>query len=196
MGNQYLYVVLTRTNTVMSRLIQIFKNDEYTHAAMSLDKNLEQMYSFGRKHTYNPFVGRFKKEEVDKGIYKISRTVPSLIIELQVSKEQYEKAKELLEQFIINSNLYKYNYMGLMYNLLNKSVSSDYRFLCSEFVYHILKESGVVDFKKSRNLVRPEDLLDVEGRIIYMGDLKEIKLSNRTWNIEEINAMELNGYAG
>lgn len=29
MGNEYLFIVFTRTNTVMSRLIQIFKNDEY-----------------------------------------------------------------------------------------------------------------------------------------------------------------------
>ena len=45
----YLYIVLTRTNTVMSKLIQIFKNYEYTHAAISLDKGLNQMYSFGRR---------------------------------------------------------------------------------------------------------------------------------------------------
>lgn len=52
MGNQYLYIVLTKTNTTMSRLIQIFKNDKYTHAAISFGKNLNQMYSFGRKHTF------------------------------------------------------------------------------------------------------------------------------------------------
>ena len=194
MGNQYLYIVLTRTNTTMSKLIQIFKNDEYTHAAISLDKNLDQMYSFGRKHIFNPFVGRFKKEKLDEGIYKISRTVPGVIIELQVSKQQYEDAKELLEQFISNSNLYKYNYMGLLCCLFNKSVCYDYRFLCSEFVYYILKESGIVDLKKSRNLVRPENLLDIEGKIIYKGDLKKIKFSYETWDIEKINMRELNIY--
>ena len=194
MGNQYLYIVLTRTNTTMSKLIQIFKNDEYTHAAISLDKNLDQMYSFGRIHIFNPFVGRFKKEKLDEGIYKISRTVPGVIIELQVSKQQYEDAKELLEQFISNSNLYKYNYMGLLCCLFNKSVCYDYRFLCSEFVYYILKESGIVDLKKSRNLVRPENLLDIEGKIIYKGDLKKIKFSYETWDIEKINMRELNIY--
>ena len=61
MEKRHLYIVLTRTNTVMSNLIQILKNDEYTHAAISLDKELNHMYSFGRRNTYNPFVGRFKK---------------------------------------------------------------------------------------------------------------------------------------
>lgn len=192
MGNEYLYIVLTRTNTVMSRLIQILKNDEYTHAAISFDKNLNQMYSFARKYTFNPFLGRFKKEDIDKGIYKLSPTVPSIIIEIQVSKEQYEEAKEVLEQFISNSDLYKYNYMGLLHNIFKKSVCYDYRFLCSEFVYHILNKSGIIDFNKSRNLVRPVNLLDVEGKIVYKGDLKRINASYNACEIEEIRFRELN----
>lgn len=35
MGNQYLYIVLTKTNTTMSRLIQIFKNDRYTQEILA-----------------------------------------------------------------------------------------------------------------------------------------------------------------
>lgn len=182
MEKYYLYVVLTRTNTVISRLIQIIKHDEYTHAAISLDKNLDQMYSFGRRYTYYPFVGRFRKEEIDKGIYRISRSVPSVIIEVQVSKRQFEKAQEILENFISNSDRYKYNYLGLIHSLLQKSVCHDYRFLCSEFVYHILNESDIVDFQKSRNLVRPVNLLDIEGKIVYTGDLKSIDISAETWD--------------
>ncbi|MDD2447302.1 MAG: hypothetical protein PHY91_06415 [Tissierellia bacterium] len=192
MRNQYLYIVLTRTNTVMSRLIQIIKNDSYTHASISLDSNLHHMYSFGRKYTFNPFLGRFKKEDIDEGIYKLSRTVPCVIMEVQVSEQQYERVKELLEQFISNRNIYKYNYIGLLHNLIKKSVCYDYRFLCSEFVYHILNESGIVEFNKSRNLVSPENLLDIEGKIVYQGDLKHMDLLYRAQEIEEIKLKELN----
>ncbi len=192
MENKYLYIVLTRTNTVMSKLIQILKNDKYTHAAISLDKNLEQMYSFGRKYTFNPFVGRFKKEDIGAGIYKLSPTVPSVIIEVQVSNEQYEKAKELLGQFISNSHLYKYNYIGILHNLFKKSLCYKNRFLCSEFVYHILNKSGIVDFQMSRNLVRPINLLDVDGKIVYKGDLKRINHSYKTWKMDGIKLKELN----
>lgn len=55
-----LYVVLTRTNTVISKVVQLVKKDEYTHAAISLDEELNYMYSFGRKYSYYPFIGRFK----------------------------------------------------------------------------------------------------------------------------------------
>jgi len=167
----------------MSRLIQLFKHDEYTHASISLDKELNHMYSFGRRTTYNPFIGRFKKEDINEGIYKFWDTLPGAIIEVEVSKEQYENAKEILEKFISDSNLYKYNYKGLIHCLLNKEVISENRFLCSEFVYHILKESGAADLKISRNLVRPVSLLNIDGNMIYKGNLKKIKLPKEYNNL-------------
>jgi hypothetical protein len=187
----YLYIVLTRTNTVISKLIQAFKNDEYTHAAISLDKDLNYMYSFSRKHTYNPFIGRFRNEDINKGVYRFCKTLLGVIIELEVSKQQYEKAKVLVEHFISNSNLYKYNYKGLLHSLFNKPVLYHDRFLCSEFVYHILKESGIADLRISRNLVRPQSLLNIEGKIIYKGNLKEIKLQSNNWNTKETKARRL-----
>jgi len=69
MENRCLYIVLTRTNTVISKLIHVINNDEYTHAAIALDKELDHMYSFGRKYTFNPFIGVFKHEEINKGIW-------------------------------------------------------------------------------------------------------------------------------
>ncbi|HHU74137.1 MAG TPA: hypothetical protein GXZ28_05855 [Clostridiales bacterium] len=174
MKKYYLYIVLTRTNTTISRVIQLVKKDEYTHASISLDKELNHMYSFGRRKTYNPFIGRFRKETFNEGAFKLCNTIPGVIIEVQVTRKQYEQARALVNHFILNSHLYKYNYMGLLHSILNKGAYKDHRFLCSEFVYHILKESGVVDFHKARNLVRPQNLLDIKGRVIYEGDLKAI----------------------
>lgn len=44
----YLYIVLTRINTAISKLIKIFKNDVITHSVISLDKEINRMYIFGR----------------------------------------------------------------------------------------------------------------------------------------------------
>ncbi len=187
-----LYVVLTRTNTVISKVVQLVKKDEYTHAAISLDEELNYMYSFGRKYSYYPFIGRFKQEDINKGLYKIHRNLPIIIMEVEVSKQQYENAKQLLDHFISNSNQYKYNYWGLLHSLMNKSAFYDNRFLCSEFVYYILKESGIIDLKIPRNLVRPQSLLNLEGRIIYQGSIKNLQDQNRHWNLKEIAFRKLN----
>lgn len=191
MEKYYLYIVLTRTSTVVSRLIRFFMKDEYTHAAISLDKELENMYSFGRKNAYNPFIGGFNQEYLNKGVYKFCKILPGVIMEVEVSKQQYEKAKVLLDLFISNPKHYKYNYKGLLNSLFNQEASCDDRFLCSEFVYYILNNSGIVDFEISRNLVRPQNLLNLNSKMTYKGNLKELKLQNNNLNSKEKNIIAL-----
>ena len=168
-----LYLVLTRPKTTISRLIQLITKDEYTHAAISLDNKLKNMYSFGRKTFYNPFYGGFVQERLDQGLYKRHKTLPGIIMEIEVSKKQYMHAKYLLKHFISQRNSYKYNYKGLLYNLLQKESCCRSRFLCSEFVYFFLQECGITDFKISRNLVRPQSLLQIKASIVYQGNLKQ-----------------------
>ena len=95
MEKKSLYIVLVRTNTLISRLIQFAKKDEYTHAAISLDENLDCMYSFGRKYILFPFIGRFKREEIDKGIYKLHKRLPGIVLEVEVPHYRYQKSKAL-----------------------------------------------------------------------------------------------------
>jgi len=64
------------------------------------------MYSFGRRNTYNPFVGSLKKRISTKEYIRFVNTFAGAIIEVEVSEEQYVKAKVLLEHFISNSHLY------------------------------------------------------------------------------------------
>ena len=54
-----IYIVLTYSGTVLSKLIKIYTQKEYSHVSISLDENLKQMYSFGRLNPYVPFVGGF-----------------------------------------------------------------------------------------------------------------------------------------
>ena len=173
-----LYIVLTRPQTVLSWLIRFIKKDDYTHAAISLDRGLRQMYSFGRKVYFNPFIGGFVQERLDQGLYKLHKILPGVVLEIEVSKEQYAKANDLLERFILKKNTYKYNYLGLLSSLFQKEACCCSRFLCSEFVYYILKESGIVDLKISRNLVRPQNFLDIKAKIIYQGNLKQYNLES------------------
>lgn len=170
----YLYIILTRTNTIISRLIYLVTHDEYTHAALSLDKDLQEMYSFGRKYAHNPFIGRFKHEHLEEGLYKLAKHLPGVILQVEVPLENYAEARELIEQFIANHSHYKYNVRGLLYGLLNRPTTRDDRFLCSQFVYYVLYESGIADFRTPANLVRPADFLGLDAQIIYEGDLKEL----------------------
>lgn len=192
MQKYYLYLVLTRTNTVISKAIQLIKKDEYTHAAISLDQELNHMYSFGRKYTHFPFIGRFKQENLSTGLYKYHSNLPVMIMEIEVSKQQYEDAEFLLKRFIANSKQYKYNYKGLLHCLFNRPAYCDHRFLCSEFVYYILKESGITDLEMPRNLVRPQSLLNLESRIVYQGTIRNLQYQKRNSGTKEARLYRLN----
>ena len=52
-----IYIVLTYTGTILSRLVKYYTKKEYSHVSISLDENLEEMYSFGRLNAYIPFIG-------------------------------------------------------------------------------------------------------------------------------------------
>ena len=50
-----IYIVLTHTGTALSTIIKYYTKDEFSHVSISLDEELEEMYSFGRLNPYNPF---------------------------------------------------------------------------------------------------------------------------------------------
>ena len=49
------YILLTDTGSLFTRLIKRFTNSPYNHVSIAFDKSLNTLYSFGRKHPYNPF---------------------------------------------------------------------------------------------------------------------------------------------
>lgn len=168
-----IYIVLTRSTTILSRLIHCLKGDEFTHAALAFDKELNYMFSFGRRRPGNPFVGCFKRERLDEGIYKNALSLPGIIIEIPVSPLQYENISEQIETFLLDSHLYSYNYLGLAGNLFNRIHQDCRRFFCSEFVYHVLNRGGVCDLKMPRGRVHPQDLMRLGGKVIFKGNLME-----------------------
>lgn len=188
MGKEYnMYIVLTKTNTVFARLIRFYTKNEYSHASLSLDINLDNMYSFSRKYPRNPFIGSFMKEEVNKGVYGMFEEVPCVILEVKVQREQYYKAKKMIQNFNSNKENYKYNYRGIICNMINKPTRNEYRYFCSEFVYHVLKECKIIDLNKPYNFIKPQDLLNIEGNIIYEGNLNEYDFVYNKMNLKGKN---------
>ena len=42
-----LYIILTHTGTILSKIIRYLTKDEFSHVSIALDADLEKMYSFG-----------------------------------------------------------------------------------------------------------------------------------------------------
>lgn len=170
-----IYILLTYTGTILSRIIKMFTKCEYSHSSIGLDEDLNELYSFGRLNPYNPFNGGFIKEGINIGTFKRFKNTKAEIYSLKITEEQYEKIKSTIKYIENKSKKYKFNTLGLFAISINKKIKRKYTFYCAEFVRYILKRSKI-DIKKLPELIKPEDFKKLDGlKLIYSGILKEYK---------------------
>ncbi|MBR6690597.1 MAG: hypothetical protein IKL65_04640 [Bacilli bacterium] len=170
-ANKKIYIVLTYTGTILSKIIRVYTRAEFCHVSLSLDKRLNKMYSFGRLNPYNPFTGGFVQEGINIGTFKRFKNTKAEIYCIEVTNEQYNKIRQELKKIRTNKNLYKFNRTGLFLSAINFKYTKKNRFYCAEFVKHLIDVADIdmklpntvkpIDFKKYNNL----DLL-------YRGKLK------------------------
>lgn len=167
-----LYVVLSKTGTALSKIISRITGDKYTHASVSLDDDLETMYSFGRVNAYNPFVGGFVKESVHYSTMKRFRRSKISVLQVSVDDEKYKQISDYLQTMYANRKEYHYNYRGLFLARRGVYFHRDNCFYCSEFVKDLLERFNLVDSDEFDRITRPADLLRMRrSTIIYEGRL-------------------------
>lgn len=171
-----IYIILTYTGTILSKIVKIYTRREYSHVSISLNEDLTKMYSFGRINPYNPFSGGFVHEEIDKGTFKRFKKTKTKIYSLEISEEKYEKLESIIEQMKAKKNLYKFNVIGLLGIMLNVKIKREKYFYCAEFVKYVLEQSQVLELP---DLVKPEDFEKVSGiSEIYRGVLREYRIDD------------------
>ncbi len=178
-----IYIVLTYTGTVISKLIKLFTKDEYCHSSIALDVDLEGMYSFGRKYTFTPLIAGFVHEYIDKGTFKRFYKTQAKVMSMQVTDEQYEKIKDTIKQFEKEKEKYKFNMIGLCSAGVNIKIKPKNYFYCAEFVQYILQTAGIeMDYPK---IIKPEFFKQREElKEVYTGLLQE-------YNSSEVNIIKL-----
>ena len=165
-----IYILLTDTGTLFTKLIKLYTKKPYNHASISFDSELSEVYSFGRKTARNPFIGGFVKEDVDKGLFKEANCA---VYALTVNEVQLQKMNHYIKEIEAQKGEYRYNLLGLLGFLLNKPIKRKKAFFCSQFVATVLKECNIIDFGKSPSLVAPNDLQKVSKcQLVYEGELK------------------------
>lgn len=166
-----IYIVLTRTGTILSGIIRGFTKDEYTHVSISLDKELNKMYSFGRLNPYNPFIGGFVHEYIDKGTFKRFRNTNALVLELEIDREQYKKIVDIIKYVKKNKEKYTFNVTGMFLSAIKVKVRKRRSFYCAQFVKYLLDRAKVEN--NIEDTVRPENFKQIpNSKEIYKGLLR------------------------
>lgn len=165
------YVILSYTGTLLSRIIKGYTKNEFSHVSIALDLELNEMYSFGRLNPYNPFWGGFVHEYIDKGTFKRFYKTIAKVYSLEVSDEQYQKIKQNILQIQKLRKEYKFNILGLFAVGFHKKIRGEKSFYCAEFVKYVMEEAGVNTGLP--DIVKPEDFKQINGlETIYVGLLK------------------------
>lgn len=164
------YIVLTYSGTLLSKIVKIYTKDQFSHVSISLDEHLDNMYSFGRKHPYNPIWAGFVKEKPNVGTFKRFKDTTTEIYSLEIEDEKYEIIKNIIEDMKIDKNSYKFNIVGLLAVSLHQRIKRKRAFYCAEFVKYLLDESN---YKTNLpDIIKPEDFKSIENiKLVYNGKL-------------------------
>lgn len=173
-AEQSVFILLTNTGTLFTKMIQTYTKAPYNHASISFDRELSELYSFGRKHPNNPLNGGFVKEDIKTGTYSKYPNTTCVIYELRVTEREVEKMQRVLQLFIRKHQKYLYNILGVISITLKEPVEFSNSYFCSQFVAEILQRSGIKIWNKLPALVTPDDFRQSERlQLIYEGKLSE-----------------------
>ncbi|MCH1626388.1 hypothetical protein [Fredinandcohnia quinoae] len=168
MEERRVYLIFTDTGTLFTRLIKLYTKKRYNHVSLSFDHQLQEIFSFGRKKPYNPFIGGFVREKIDEGLFKKAKCE---IYSFTISESNYNQMRMKVKQIEEKRDSYKYNLIGLFAVMLKYQLNRKNAFFCSQFVATILKEGQVV-LDKSPCQCKPHDLLGIQSlKLIYRGKL-------------------------
>lgn len=169
MEEEKIYLLLTDTGTLFTRLIKRYTKKPYNHASLSFDAQLNEVYSFGRKTPRNPFIGGFVRENMRGDFFSHANAV---IYELTVSKADIRHMKDYIHNIEIEKDSYRYNLLGLLGVPFDIPIKTEKAYFCSQFTANVLQQSERITFAKDLALMTPNDLTMIDGLSLeYEGKL-------------------------
>lgn len=169
-----IYIVVSQTGTLLSRILKHLTGARYNHSSISPYADLHLMYSFGRRHPYNPFWGGFVTESTRFGTFKRFSNTQAMVLELRVSAEQYEALCQTLRTMLAERKKYHYNYLGLGLAAFRIRSHWEYHYYCSEFVKEMLLRHGIEPADCLPAITQPIHFLDIPDALpVYSGRLMD-----------------------
>lgn len=169
-----IYIFISQTGTLFSRALKVATRHPYNHVSISLDRELNAMYSFARRNIYCPWIAGFIEENPDEGMFKIKTQTRCQVYKLPLTPQQYEQLLLALDPFLKNLEQYRYNFLGLPFIWMGIPLNRRYHFVCSEFVAHLLMQVNIIRESHSGRMMRPYDFSMIEDvELIYEGYLRE-----------------------
>lgn len=164
-------IVLTQTNTIISKTLKAVSQKPYNHISISFVDDCSTMYSFGRKITWFPLLGGFVRENINSGVFKMHPETKCKIYTLEVTDNDYKIIMERLNKFLDEPNSFRYSFLNVFLMYFNVPFQRKHHYVCSSFVSYLL--NGIIPLEKEISLITPYDYNELNLNAIYEGTLRE-----------------------
>lgn len=166
-----IYVVLMNTGTFPSKFISFITKCEYSHVAISFDRDCNKMYSFGRRSINNFLNGGFVVTYKDGAFFTKFNNTKCIIYEVNISNDKYYVLKDIIKLREERQMDYKYDFLGSFLRYFKIPITFKNKYVCSYFVADLLEKADIYYFDKKSCFVNPEDFRNIDiFQEIYQGN--------------------------
>jgi DNA polymerase III alpha subunit (gram-positive type) len=154
---KYVYVLLTDTKSMFSKVARHITGDPYNHVSVALDDTLTTGFTFNISNGLSR-TGGFLREDLKKEM----RGSRYSMYRVAVTPEMYLKLENRLNDYFTKVSETSYNFFGLVNAIARKGIFKDEegQMICSQFVASLLHEIGITIFKnRPLSAVRPYDFV-------------------------------------
>lgn len=182
------FIVTSYTETTFGKFIRKWTNGRYSHAAITFDTTLKELYSFNVGSNTNSLGGGLSFESLDSYI----QDCKDALIKVQaifIKPEEMRIIKSKLDEYIANYKKSHYgtgNLLNVAFNRARKT--NDLSMICSEFVARLLSYANIdLANGKSTNIITPVDLSNTLHKNVYLvyeglAELYDAKATERLVN--------------
>lgn len=156
-----LYVMISRTNTGIGKIIRYFTDFEYNHVSLSLDPNLEEWVSFARYVRDVPLAGGFVRENAAR-FFASGTQMHVRIFRLEISESRFRILRNVFAQAGKPDCGLIYNTFGALASGVNLQFPVSGAYTCLEFANAVLEQSHCTIRQLADSL---------EPHLFYEGDL-------------------------
>lgn len=171
------YICLFSGKALHSRAIEWYTHTEWSHAAMSFDSSMKQMYTFNANNNVSADgkSAGFTIESIER-YWKIDPSIKFKVHALFVTASQRDMMRDAVDWYIKHQDDTKYS-MKTIINIFFKKASdfgnefkNKTEMVCSQFVYTILAIANLkLRVTKDASLVSPGDLdKSIDDRLFSM----------------------------
>ena len=97
-----LYILLLRTQSLLSRVIHIATREPYTHVSIGFASDCTQFYSFARRYTRLPLPAGFVHESIETGMMAKCKDAPCALYRMTVPTKSYHAIRRKFKKCFLS----------------------------------------------------------------------------------------------